>query len=708
MAVELPEGFQFEATQPANAPTQVPEGFGFEDEQSPQEQEKTGFIRGLLQNIGQGVSLGFSDEITAALTAVPAALSTGTSVSEAFTSILDAERLGQEQFAEEQPKTAFAAQLTGGLLTGGVGASKIAGAKIFQGGKTALRRTGKKLSAQAASAAPVGAVFGAGTSEGGLQERAKGAVKGAAIGAVAAPVLAPVIGAATRGLRGVANLFKSRETKDFNASTQQIARAVSRDDDTPQALIRRAEQLGPEANLADLGGANLKRELERAASAPGRAPEMIEKSLVNRLARQGTRVQQVFDRFIGRNTQDAVKTLETISADAAERAAPKYAEAYAKTVNNSDVRLSSLLANPRIQKAIPKAIDRIKSKSSDDDDLLRFLQDDLDPNNPNMILWDHVKRQLDDDASVAFRSGANDLGKDISKNAKTLRAALDQQSPAYAEARSIWTGSKRAEEAFKDGLDFLKGLKNPLTGASAKAAKFDELSTSEQDLFRKGVSMAVRQVIRGADETVEGIAPASLLKQISGSREKRSILNKVIPTQEGRAELFKLLRSEQAFRKTTNDVLRNSRTALRKQLVEEESAKLTEKLNSGVNAVFALRGNFFAFTRAISDVVKGRPATEGVNTAVAKRLLARGEQNIIDALQDVEKFLVLPSSSTSAIARFRQVPSGQKMQFLLSNPQIKKEIDRTLAALVAGLSASGVKADNESVDVTEQLNLGNQ
>lgn len=682
---KLPEGAVIESTGGAS----LPEGAVIETPEETAE-VKGNFLRGLVQTFAGGITAGFFDEITAAVASLESGFEPGV-----FATALDEERASLKQFSEENPKTAFGVELAGGLATGGIGASKIAGAKILQGGKTFAGRTGKKLAAQSAAAAPVGAVFGAGTAEGGLAERTEGALKSAAIAAVSAPVLAPVIGAVTRGVRGVANLFKSRETKDFNQSTKQLARALSRDDDTPADLIQRAESLGKEATLADLGGANLKRELERVASAPGAAPAIVEKSLITRLSRQGVRAQQVFDRFIGRNTKDAVKTLEGISSDAAERAAPKYTEAYETVVNNADATLSGLLANPRIQKAIPRAIDRIKSKSSDDDDLLKFLQDDLDPNNPNMILWDHVKRQLDDDASVAFRSGATDLGKDISENARVLRNALDQQSPAYKEARAIWAGSSRAKEAFEDGLNFQKGLNNPLTGASAKAAKFDELSESERDLFRKGVSMAVRQIIRGADETAEGLVPASMLKKIAGSREKRAILNKVIPTAQGRAELFKLLRSEQEFRKTTNDVLRNSRTALRRQLAEEDSAQITEKLNSGVNAVFALRGNFFAFTRAISDVAKGRPPTEGVNTATAKRLLARGEQAIDAALKDVDKFLVLPGASKSAIARYKQLPSGQKMQFLASNPQIKKEIDRTLAALVAGLSASRVTGDNE-------------
>ena len=660
----------------------------------PVSQESDVFSRGLLQQGAQGASFGFSDELTAALAAIPAAVATGTSLKDAFNSILESERFSQEQYAEEHPLASIVAQVGGGLATGGVGASKIAGAKIFQGGKTVLARTGKKLAASSAAAAPIGALYGAGVSEGGfdvegLKQRGEGALEGGAIAAVASPLLAVGAGAVSRGVRSVANVFKGKEAKDFTQSTKQLAQAIIRDDDTPEQLIKRVKDLGPDATLADVGGTNIKRELERAASNPGRAPEMTEKALVGRLARSGIRIQQVFDKQIGRNTKTAVGTIEDIGTKASEDAAPLYAKAYETKINNTDPRLANLLENPRIQKAIPRAIDRIKSKSSDDDEMLRFLQDDLDPNNPNMILWDHVKRQLDDDASVAYRSGANDLGKDIAKNARTLRDTLDLQSDDYKEARAIWAGSSRAKEAFEDGMNFLKGLNNPLTGASEKAARFNELSASEQDLFRKGVSMSVKQVIRSVDDTVEGTPPASLLKKIYGNKEKRFILNKVIPTAEGRRDLVKSLRAENEFRKTTNDILRNSRTALRTQLNKEPTAELEEKAGQAVNAYFALSGNFFAMTRAIGGAFKSKPASEAVNTQVAKRLLARGEQAIDGALKDVEKYLNVPEATMSAISRYKSVPKGEKIAFLKANPQIKKEIDRTVAALTAGIYASG-------------------
>lgn len=691
---ELPEGFEVVST-PQNQPDMSALPDGFEIEQAPGDDEKTSYLRGLLQTISKGQTLGFNDEIIGALVATAAEVkdvltpgNDGQTFGEVYRDTRDAERESQAQFAEESPFVAGAAEMAGGLATGGVGASKIAGAKVFQGGKTLTSRALKKTAAASSSAAPVGAVYGAGVSEGDFGDTVEGAAEGAAISAVAGPVLTGAVGATTRAGRGIANLFQKSEVKNFNKATQQIAQAMKRDGDTPETIAQKASDMGPEATVADAGGANLKRELERAASIPGAAPEMIEKRLIGRLSRSGVRVQQVFDRFVGKNNQTANKTIDDLADSASKRAAPLYEKAYAAPVDNTKGALASLLENPRIKEALPKAKKRILSKTSDDDAALKAMQESLDADNPNMILWDHVKRQLDDDASEAYRRGANALGKDISKNAKTLRDALDKQSPAYKDAREIWAGTKRAEEAFMDGMNAFKGLNNPLTGAAQKAADFNDLSESEKDLFRKGVSMAVRQIIRTSADTVDGTPPASLLSRIYGNKEQKFIIQKVIPTAEGRRELANALKAESVYRKTTNDVLRNSRTALRTALLEEPRAKIADAASSALNAVYALRGNFFAGGRGISDVLKPRPPSEAVNTEAAKRLLARGNDAIDAALKDVDKYLTLPKETSSAINRLRELPKDKRMDFLRANPDIKKEIDRAFAAAAAGLFAA--------------------
>jgi hypothetical protein len=668
-------------------------------------QEKASYFRGLLQTIAKGQTMGWSDNITGALVAAAAEIkdivtpgNDGQTFGEVYRDVSSAERMGQEQFAQENPKTAIGAELVGGLTTGGVGASKIAGAKVFQGAKTVLGKTAQKVGAQAAAAAPIGAVYGAGVSDEG--DRLEGAAKGAAISAAVGPVLGAVAGATTRGTRAIANLFQSSETRTFNKATQQIARGISRDSDTAEGILARTKDLGPEGTLVDAGKVNLKRELERAASTPGQAPEITERFLVGRLSRSGARIDNIFGKYVGKSTKDAQKTVDELGSSAAAEAAPYYAKAYETVVNNADEKLTALLNNPRVKKAIQPAIDRIKSKTPigpEREAVMKQLQSELDPENPSMILWDHIKRQLDDDASTAYGSGASSLGKDIADNARTLRNALDLQSKDYEKARSIWAGSSRAEEAFLDGMNFDKGLNNPLTGAVAKANKFNDLSQSEKDLFRKGVSTRVRQMITTAGDTANNVPPASLYKKIWGNKEIRSIINTVIPDKQGRVELRKALEAEAQFRVTTNEILGNSKTALRQELLKEPQAQINEAAGQAVNLLFAIRGSYFAIGRGISTLTKGSAPNEKVNAEVARQLSAKGEAAIEGVLKNVDRYLTLPKEAGNAVEKLMKIPKGKRMDFLRANPQIKKEIDRSVAALVAGMYASGkVKSEQES------------
>ena len=67
---KLPAGATIESSGgvklPAGATIEAPEETA---------ETKDSYFRGLTQQVAQGVSLGFSDEITAALTAIPAAIS---------------------------------------------------------------------------------------------------------------------------------------------------------------------------------------------------------------------------------------------------------------------------------------------------------------------------------------------------------------------------------------------------------------------------------------------------------------------------------------------------------------------------------------------------------------------------------------------------------------------------------------------------------
>ena len=104
---------------------------------APQQPAETGpapvTARQVIQQGAKGLLAGFSDEITAGFGASIAAVADGVPFGEAFKDILEAERAEIAQFEQERPVLSTALQIGGGLATGGLGATKVAGAKVFQG-----------------------------------------------------------------------------------------------------------------------------------------------------------------------------------------------------------------------------------------------------------------------------------------------------------------------------------------------------------------------------------------------------------------------------------------------------------------------------------------------------------------------------------------------------------------------------------------------
>lgn len=122
----------------------------------------------------QGMTFGFSDELGAGMAALAASMTTDATFNDAYKDIVGHVRQEQNAFRDENPKTAFAAQMAGGLASGVGGLAKL-GAK--EGAKL-----GARVAQNALVGAGEGALAGAGFSD---EDKLKGAVQGAAIGSVA-------------------------------------------------------------------------------------------------------------------------------------------------------------------------------------------------------------------------------------------------------------------------------------------------------------------------------------------------------------------------------------------------------------------------------------------------------------------------------------------------------------------------------------------
>lgn len=174
---------------------------------SPTPQPRPGLVRGVSDAAGQGLTLGWGDEIAAGLNAALHAPFSKESLREIYDRELGEERGSIQAFREDHPAASLAAELGGGL-TGGLAVGALTGGASAPAEVTQVGRVVQALRLARAGAA-AGAVGGAGAAEGGLGERVKGAAGGAAVGAVLAPAavgagkLVGRLGSAAADLTGV-------------------------------------------------------------------------------------------------------------------------------------------------------------------------------------------------------------------------------------------------------------------------------------------------------------------------------------------------------------------------------------------------------------------------------------------------------------------------------------------------------------------------
>lgn len=182
----------------------------------PQESlKRTAFDQGM-----QGATFGFADEISDRLGAAIAVPFTGQSYDDLYQEARNLTKERQARQFEQNPVTSIGANILGGLVTGGAGATTKAGSatgNFLRSGNTAAR-IGKGALAGAAS----GAAYGAGTSEDG--ERLDGAEQGAILGGITGAAI-PAIGAAvskanTRTVIPNADQIKEKASKLYQLAEQ--------------------------------------------------------------------------------------------------------------------------------------------------------------------------------------------------------------------------------------------------------------------------------------------------------------------------------------------------------------------------------------------------------------------------------------------------------------------------------------------------------
>lgn len=604
----------------------------------PQQDPSVSPVTAAARGAVDAATFGFGDEAGAALDINPFAGDWGGQ----YASNLDRRRGALTAAQTSQPVATTLGELAGAVGTGFV-APEIAPLRALG----VVGRVGEAATYGAAA----GGLYGAGSADGSVADRARGAASGALFGgaaggaggvavegaAAAARKIGSSVGAA---VRGIAN--PDAEAARRVAVAQQADNGINQPRLSPQDQAAAAARGQPVFNV-DRGGEATSALARSAANTSPEARAALNNAIDPRFASQGDRTVDTVRQIVGNGT--TLDAQNKLIADAATANRPAYAKAYADPNAQAvwDPSLEQLSTAPVVQDAIRQAavtgrnqgalngFAPIKNPFVVDKATGRLtLGTDAqgNPVTPTLQFWDHVKRNLD---AVGTR--------EATQASRVLRSHLDQLVPAYATARAGAAKFFGAGDALQAGDQFVSSR----MANNEAAAALTKMSPAEKALFAEGFADALTRKVSEVSDRRNVIDSTFLRSKASQQR-----INLALGTQKA-AELESFLRVEDLLDKARKAVQSNSTTA--RQLTELGLA-------GGIGAVVS-GGNVFdpKFLLTTALVRGGRAAGRALDARVAQKvgeMLASTDPTIVKkGLQIVAK-----STALTAALRSADIPVG--------------------------------------------------
>jgi hypothetical protein len=628
--VQLPDGriAKFEVpdgTTPEQVMAFAAQTFGKPEAQPVEKAEPPGMFRGATDAAVRGATFGLGDEIGAAGAA------TGDAVAnliqgkpwgwgDAYDANLAEKRKSQAAFAEDSPWISGAANLVGGM--GALGA----------GGRLMSPAPAATLSGRALQGAKVGsgigAAYGFGEGEGGIPERLASTVQGAAVGGALGGAAPFVVEGGAAGLRKMAQPIVDR-MGPANAGARRLARAMERDGLSADDLIRQARELGPEATIADAGGANVRGLGEVIAQSPGRGMEAAQ-VLQRRAEGQGQRIADSVNR--GLSGRDIVAAGDDLIAQRSAAATPLYERSVNPANLIPDDRFAALAGDDFMAGLFQKV---------QGDPLLGMKN--LPPN--SMPVVDAVKKNIDDMISAAQRAGENNRARLLMQRKDALVQIADEAFPEYAAARAAFSGPSQSMDAMAIGRDFFK------TDPRTLAQQVQQLSEGDREFLRAGVADRLKEMLAGTRDS------ADATRRIFGNDRIRQQLQAVFPDEQSFATFAKEMEREALFANNRNQMLSNSRTHFRNaaeaDLAAESSDGVMGMLFSGRPIAAAGEG-----ARKLLNAIRRPP--ESVREELAQLLFTQGNGGqALNALNQRAQAASLSAAQRAQLAKMLTQGGGQ-------------------------------------------------
>lgn len=604
--------------------------------------------------LGQGLALGFGDEIEAGLR-------TGFGLLGDYDKTVGGIRDDIDDFRATDPTLAIGSEIGGailpalasGVFTGGAGTGAVLGATGARlGANQGLKQIAKRMpnvTQGAKTGALYGGAYGMGTAESEPNSSAYqiakdrltgmgiGGTLGGTIGGVATPIISKGMQLGKGALEGAKRMGGNSKAIERSAM-QKLSDKIDKDGGVG-AVQKRLDDAGSSPMAIADAGENL-RGLGYASSVVS-SPEKtkVADKLIKRNNEQSSRVLDLVKKSTGiGDDQIGYQFIDDLAETTKALSVPAYKEAYktnipakefkefftgtrAKTIFDAGKKAQEELAIDGI--SVPSLNKMLNNKDS----FFGSFDDILAQDMPTEFLH-AIKRGLDSMIKSETKTITPTLKETTPKGVKLVKlkqqfnAKIIKNNPSYGKANKDFADNKRLEEAFKFGQKYKTTSKNQLEKL------FMDFSPSELQAWKSGMITKLDDIANNKSKS------SNFLNEIDGSNKLDEIFE-VLITDPKQKEAFKsILKSEQDMFRT-----------FRKNIKTTDTAQKTEEINDLTGGIFG--GDLTPSNISRTLINKGRDKLTGGTFSERARQISEKlfttdkatQRKVLEALENTNKEL---------------------------------------------------------------------
>lgn len=567
-----------------------------------------------LRAIGQGLTLGFADEL---LAGIQAPFGSG-SVAENYGAALEGERGALKQYRQDYPYSSLAYEAAGAVAPA-----------LFSGGAAAPVTAARMAAATSAAVrggiggAKMGAAYGFGAGEGGITNRAAnagvqglfGGAVGGALGAAGSLLKGTVVDGLVNWLRnktgdrmaGTVAREVQRLAEQAGLTADEVVQGVAEgrlmaENRTMESMIRRFYAEGGPA------GAQIKTTL---SARPGETRAAAMQELQGQLGSPGNPLaNKRASEVLTREAEDTAYERAFAPAGSDIPAPPDVVSSMADIATRAPAALKAAAEVARVKYGIrPFFIEA-------PDGTITFARV------PTLREAELTYRTLRDQKGAAYVGGQGTLGGALGELAEGFKGQLDVASTPLAAARAEAANVRNARDAFEAGQSAARKSPDEL---ALMIGDIEKLGADAVAAFREGLLTSLR-----AGMSKPSAAPALMRGLADADTGAGTALRLALPPGAAPQVTQKLTTAAEAQR-AYNAIINNSQTA---------QTMMAPRVGGATNAVqevaSGMQGDLMAWARLIGGLADdvGPRLTDAQRLEVAQIVLSKDPNLVLRALKD--------------------------------------------------------------------------